>query len=196
MGEGGGPMLEGLTRRDLLKMSLAAGALGVASPLLPACAPSPDRSKLANPLQHLSDVQYGVLLKSASLVLPPPDSGLPDHAQLPIIENLDRFFGAFPAALRSQIGDGFTLFEYGAIVMGWHFRPFTRLSDEDALDYLVRWRTGYPIQKAMYKVITYSLMACYWQEEVTWKPVGYLGPLYKRVDIRALGNTPLPGERA
>ena len=195
MRERGKPMLEGLTRRDVLKMSLAAGALGVASPLLPACAPSPDRSKLANPLQHLTDVQYGVLAKSAPLVLPSPGSGLPDQAQLPIIENLDRFFGAFPATLRSQIGDGIALFEYGAIVMGWHFRPFTRLSDADARDYLVRWRTGYPIQKAIYKVIISSLMACYWQEEVTWKSVGYLGPLYKRFNIPALGNAPLPGER-
>ncbi|MFQ5457620.1 MAG: twin-arginine translocation signal domain-containing protein [Myxococcota bacterium] len=190
------PILLDLSRRDVLKMSLAAGALGVLGPLLPACSPTPGASKGANPPRYLTDLQYAVLMKAVPLVLPPPGAGLPDPASLPIPENLDRFFGSFPPPIRKQISDGFALFEYGALVLGWHFKSFTRLSDEAARDYLVRWRTGHTIQKAIYRAITLALMSCYWQEEATWKPVGYAGPLYKRAEILSLGNAPLPGDRA
>ena len=189
--EGPNPF-QGLTRRELLKLSLGAGALGLAAPLLPGCGPPADAPPRPEGLSHLSDLEYAVLERAAPVVLPPPGDGLPDHRQLPVFENLDRFFAAFPAPIRGQVADGIKLFEYGAVVVGWHFRAFTRLSDDDARDYIVRWRTGAAVQKAVYQLLTRALISCYWQCPATWKPVGYRGPLYLRETIQSLGNAPLP----
>ncbi|MDP3938184.1 MAG: hypothetical protein Q8R92_08600 [Deltaproteobacteria bacterium] len=186
--------LSGVTRRDLLKLTLGAGALGLAAPLLPGCGPAPDAPARPANFSHLSDLEYAVFHKAAPVVLPPPGDGLPDYRQVPVFDNLDRFFGSFPDPVRKQVADGLRLFEYGAIVIGWHFRSFTRLSDDDARGYILRWRTGNAVQKAVYQVLTRALISCYWQAPVTWKSVGYAGPLYLRETIPSLGNAPLPTE--
>ncbi len=187
-------LLAGLTRRDLLKLTLGAGALGLAAPLLPGCGPAPNAPTRPVKLSHLSDLEYAVFLKAAPVVLPPAGDGLPDYLQVPVFDNLDRFFAAFPEPVRKQVADGLKLFEYGAIVIGWNFSSFTRLSDEAARDYIIRWRTGNAIQKAVYQLLTRALISCYWQAPVTWKSVGYAGPLYLRETIPSLGNAPLPTE--
>jgi hypothetical protein len=188
-------MLDGLTRRDVLKLSVAAGAVGAAASLLPACKPVVDKSGYPYPLETVSDLEFAVLTKAADVVLPPPGMGLPDHHDLPIVRNVDHQLSVWPAPIRKQIGDGLTLFEYGAILIGWHLKPFTRLDPDRARDYLVHWRTGHRVQKALYGVITRLLLGAYWQEEATWAPVGYGGPVYLRVRIRSLGNAPLPEEQ-
>jgi len=191
--DGHGPTrLPGLSRRDVLKLSLGAGALGLAAPLLPGCGPPADAPKRPESLSHLSDLEYAVLARAAPVVLPPAGSGLPDYRQIPVFDNLDRFFASFPATVRTQIGDGLKLFEYGALILGWHLRSFTRLSDDDARGYIIRWRTGRTVQKAVYQVLTRALLSCYWQAPATWKFVGYAGPLYLRESIPSLGNAPMP----
>ncbi len=189
-------MLDGLTRRDVLKLSLAAGVVGAAAPLLPGCKPVVDKSGYPHPLETVSDLEFAVLTKAAEVVLPSPEVGLPDHRDLPIVRNVDHQLSVWPASIRAQIGDGLKLFEYGAILVGWHLKPFTRLSPDQARDYLVRWRTGHRLQKAVYGVITRLLLGAYWQEEATWEPVGYGGPAHRRVRVPALGNAPLPEEQA
>jgi hypothetical protein len=189
-------MLNGLTRRDVLKLSLAAGAVGVTAPLLPGCKPVVDRSGYPHSLETVSDLEFAVLTKAAEVVLPPPGVGLPDHRELPIVRNVDHQLSGWPSSVREQVEDGLTLFEYGAILLGWHFKPFTRLGSDQARDYLVCWRTGHRVQKAVYGAITRLLLGAYWQEEVTWEPVGYGGPAHRRVRIPSLGNAPLPEERA
>jgi hypothetical protein len=189
-------MLQGLTRRDVLKLTLAAGALGAAAPLLPGCGPVADRSRYPHPLETVSDREFAVLTKAAEVVLPSGEPGLPDHKTLPILKNVDHVLSIWPVPLRKQVGDGLLLFEYGAILLGWHFRPFTRLGPEEAGSYLRRWRTGGSVQKAVYKVLNSLLLSCYWQEEATWAAVGYGGPVYRRVEIPSLGNAPLPEDQA
>jgi hypothetical protein len=189
-------MLDGLTRRDVLKLSLAAGAVGAAAPLLPGCKPVVDKSAYPHPLETVSDLEFAVLTKAAEVVLPPVGVGLPDHRELPILRNADHQISVWPASLREQVGDALVLFEYGAVLLGWHFRPFTRLEADQSRAYLVRWRTGHRVQKAVYGAITRILLSAYWQEEATWAAVGYEGPVYTRVQIPSLGNAPLPEERA
>jgi hypothetical protein len=187
--------LQGLTRREMLKLSLAAGALGATATVLPGCSPPLDRAQDKYPIKNLSNLEYSVLSKAAGVVLPPRDSGLPDHRELPVLRNADHLFSTANAQGRKALGDALALFEYGAIVAGWHFKPFTRLSDEAAHEYLVSWRTGRTIQKAVYGAVTKVLIASYWMEDATWKPVHYAGPMHLRVQVAALGNAPLPQDR-
>lgn len=185
-------MLDELTRRDVLKLSLAAGALGVTAPFLPGCSSAFDRSSFPATLNQLNDLECAVMTRVAAVTLPPKGMGLPDYRDLPILENVDHFFGNMPPYVRDQLGDGVVLLEYGAILIGLHLRPFTRLNDEKAQAYLIGWGTGRRIQKAIYNAVTKIVVSAYWQEEATWEPVGYKGPLYKRSNIPSLGNTPLP----
>jgi hypothetical protein len=189
-------MIDGLTRRDVLKLSLAAGAFGAAAPLLPGCGPGDGRLRYPHPLETVSDREFAVLTRAAGVILPSGGGGLPDHRELPILKNVDHLLSIWPEPVRGQVGDGLTLFEFGAVLIGLHLRPFTRLDAEEAGVYLRRWRTGGRVQKAVYKVLNTLLLSSYWQEEATWAPVGYEGPVYTRVPIPSLGNAPLPEERA
>jgi hypothetical protein len=182
--------LEGLTRRDLLKLSLAAGTLGAAATLLPGCAPPMKRSKYSHPIENLNDMEFSVLSKAADVILPGAGSGFPDHKSLPVLANADHLLAIAPAPGRKAVGQALALFEYGALLT--RFKPFTRLDPQQAQEYLVAWRTGHVIQKSVYGAITKLLVACYWQEEPPWKVVGYQGPLHLRVQIASLGNAPLP----
>jgi hypothetical protein len=172
-------MIDGLTRRDVLKLSLAAGAFGAAAPLLPGCGPGDGRLRYPHPLETVSDREFAVLTRAAGVILPSGGGGLPDHRELPILKNVDHLLSIWPEPVRGQVGDGLTLFEFGAVLIGLHLRPFTRLDAEE-----------------VYKVLNTLLLSSYWQEEATWAPVGYEGPVYTRVPIPSLGNAPLPEERA
>lgn len=184
--------LEGLTRRDLLKLSLAAGTLGTAGALLPGCSPPLRKFTYGYPLDSLTDLDYSVLMKAAEIVLPSGDTGLPDWRGLPVLKNVDRAFSMATLRAHKGMSSALALFEYGAFFIGWHLRPFTRLSPEKARAYLASWRTGKTIQKSVYAALTKLLLASYWQEEPTWKPVGYEGPVYRRFVIPSLGNATLP----
>jgi len=187
--------LEGLTRRDLLKLSLAVGALGAATTVLPGCAPPMKRSEYGYPIENLTDLEYSVLSKAADVILPGVGSGLPDHKSLPVLRNADHLLSNVPAPGRKAVGQGFLLLEYGAIVSGMRLKPFTRLDPQQARDYLVSWSTGGTIQKAVYSAVTKILVASYWMEEPAWKIVKYLGPIHLRVQIASLGNAPLPQDQ-
>jgi len=185
--------LEGLTRRDLLKLSLAAGTLGAAATVLPGCSPPLKRSEYPYAITNLSDLEFSVLSKAADVILPGADSGLPDHRSLPVLRNADHMLAIAPEPGRKGFGQSLVLFEYAALVS--RFKPFTRLDPQQARDYLVAWRTGHAIQKAIYSSVTRLIIACYWAEEPTWKVVKYQGPVHLRVQIASLGNAPLPQDQ-
>ena len=185
--------LEGLTRRELLKLSLAAGALGAAATVLPGCAPPLKRSEYAYPIGNLNDMEFSVLSRAADVILPGAGSGFPDQKSLPVLRNADHLLANAPAPGRKAVGQALALFEYAALVT--KFKPFTRLDPQQAHDYLVAWRTGHTIQKAVYSAVTKMLVACYWQEEPPWKVVSYQGPIHLRVQIASLGNAPLPQDQ-
>jgi len=185
--------LEGLTRRDLLKLSLAAGALGAAATVLPGCAPPMKRSEYSHPIENLSDLEFSVLSKAADVILPGAGSGFPDHKSLPVLSNADHVLANAPEPGRKAVGQALALFEYAALVT--KLKPFTRLDPQQAHDYLVSWRTGHLIQKAVYAAVTKLLVASYWEEEPPWKVVDYQGPVHLRVQIASLGNSPLPQDQ-
>ena len=185
--------LDGLTRRDLLKLSLAAGALGAAATVLPGCSPPLRRSEYAHPITNLNDMEFSVLSRAADAILPGAGSGLPDHKSLPVLRNADHLLAIANEPGRKAFGQALALFEYAALIT--KFKPFTRLDPQQAQDYLVQWRTGRTVQKAVYAAITKTLVACYWQEEPPWKVVSYQGPLHLRFQIASLGNAPLPQDQ-
>jgi hypothetical protein len=185
--------LEGLTRRDLLKLSIAAGALGAAATVLPGCSPPLKRSEYSHPIENLNDMEFSVLSRAADVILPGAGSGLPDHKSLPVLRNADHLLAGATEPGRKAVGQALAILEYGALVT--KFKPFTRLDPRQAHDYLVGWRTGHTIQKAVYAAVTRMLVASYWQEDPPWKVVDYQGPIHLRVQIASLGNAPLPQDQ-
>jgi hypothetical protein len=91
-----------------------------------------------------------------------------------------------------QVRIGLKLFNYGAILIGFHFTRFVHLSVEQRLGYIERWEEGMEIQRGISTVLKKLMCYGYWKDVEAGRAIGYQGPVSEAGGIPSLGNAPMP----
>lgn len=175
-----------LSRRAFLTGAASAAALALA-----ACSPA---QPPPGEFKHLASDEHRLFVKLLPVFLPVEGTGLVAPMAVPTLANIDGFFGRFPPKLRGDLGLGLKLFDYGALVIGWHFRRFISLDADAARAYCARWESGNTVQRGVFGALKQIIYVSYWREPATWPPIGYEGPVTARYGLPRLGNAPLPPE--
>jgi hypothetical protein len=87
---------------------------------------------------------------------------------------------------------GLKLFNYGSVLIGFHFARFVSLSEEQRLAYIRRWEDGIEMQRGISTVLKKLVCWGYWQDIEAGRAIGYQGPVSENGDIPSLGNAPMP----
>ena len=178
--------LQPFGRRALLR----GGSIGLVATGLTACS----GSTVATPagIKHLGS-QYAIFDQLIKTFMPiPRGSRLVTADKVPVRENIDTLYGGLPADIRHDLGQGLTLLNYGAILIGFHLKPFVSLEHSDAVAYCRSWQSGRSIQRSLMWVLKQFVFLSYWREPVTWAAIEYDGPVSRRLGTPRQGNSPLP----
>lgn len=175
-----------LSRRAFLTAAASGAVLGLA-----ACTPA---APAPSGFKHLSGDEHTLFVKLLPIFLPTESTGLVAPTEVPTLANIDGFFGRFPAELRRNLGLGLKLFDWGALVVGWHFKRFVALDAAAAVAYCARWESGNTVQRGVFGALKQIIYVSYWREPATWPAIGYEGPVTARYGLPRLGNAPLPTE--
>lgn len=175
-----------LSRRAFVTGAASAAALAMAA-CSPAIPPSTE-------YRHLAGDEHRLFVKLLPVFLPVEGTGLVPPLAVPTLANIDAMFGRFPAKLRGDLGLGLKLFDWGAFVVGWHFKRFVSLDAGAARAYCARWESGNTVQRGVFGALKQIIYVSYWREPATWPPIGYEGPVTARYGLPRLGNAPLPSE--
>lgn len=177
-----------LTRRKFLLRG-AQGAMLITTAGLAACS---DKQSQFPPAKYLSQHQVAFFHHLANVLLPTNNSELTSVSDVPIVDTLDHVFSYSSEEIRSNLGTAIKLFEYGGWVIGGHFSRFTKLEAEEAVEYIDQWQNGHPIQQGIATILKKLVYASYWQEESTWPPLEFDGPVSDKWGLKSLGEAPLP----
>lgn len=179
--------LGAMTRRKWLKSALAlTAATGAVY-----CSPA-KKLEIPADIVSLSPGEFSLFQKVVAVFLPVAQWKMIAPEQTPLMRNIDKLFQHIPPKTRGDLGIGLKLFQYGPIVMGWHFTSFDHLSLQDAAVYCAKWQNGNLVQRGVFGALKQIVYMSYWREPVTWGPIGYDGPVSKRNGFEKLGNAPLP----
>ena len=179
--------LGAMTRRKWLKSALVlTAATGAVY-----CSPA-KKIELPADITNLSQSEFSLFQKVIEVFLPVDQWKMIPTGQTSLLRNIDNLFRHIPAKTRGDLGIGLKLFNYGPIVMGWHFTSFANLSLQDAAAYCEKWQNGNLVQRGVFGALKQIVYMSYWREPVTWGPIGYDGPVSKRNGYARLGNAPLP----
>lgn len=177
--------LQPFNRRAFLKGSVMAG-VGVAAALSLGCS-----NDGAQNHAYMSNEDAEVLNKLVGVIFPAVD-GIYPVANVPMLENINDLLGFVDPGLRGDLSAGIKLFNYGAIILGWHFTTFLDLNAEDALRYVNDWQNGNEIQRGLLSGLKKLIYTAYWRDENTWEAVEFDGPVSDKWGLKSLGNTPMP----
>ena len=130
--------------------------------------------------------------KFAEVMLPTEGTPLKPRSEVAIIENVARAFSLMDEPTLEQVRIGLKLFDYGALLIGWHFSRFVNLSAEDRLAYIRRWENGIEIQRGISTVLKKLTYVGYWSDIEAGRAIGYPGPVSVQGRIPNLGNAPMP----
>lgn len=176
------------SRRGFLLRGAAGLAVGGMA-LQAACAPSaPTPAAYGN-----IGADYPVIDKLVRTLIPfEREPRLAKPEQVPVLANINAIFGDLPANVRSDLGKGLSLFNYAAIVLGFHGKPFTSLNGDQAEAYARRWEHGNKTQQALMFALKQIVYISYWREPAAWPAIDFEGPTTRKYGVPSLGNAPLP----
>lgn len=182
------------SRRTVALKAPAAAAAALA--FVSGCTPSERLLRPDGEIRHMDSFTWSMWSRLVQVFLPvAPDSVLVAPDKLPLLRNIDEALASLDEVTRTQLSDGLKLLNYGAVVIGFHWRPFLALDDEAATTYLRRLEAGsIAALRGLIHVLKQFVFTAYWQEPATWAPVGYAGPFTKPNGIPLQGNAPLPAD--
>lgn len=175
-----------LYRRTFTQLSLLSGAGAL---VLPACT---DVTPVHRGSVTLTSDERELLERFAEVFLPTEGTPLKPRSEVPVIQNVEHAFSLMDAPILDQVRVGLGLFNYGAILIGFHFARFVQLSVEDRLDYIQRWEQGVEMQRGIVGVLKKLICLGYWQDIEAGRAIGYQGPVSIAGGVPSLGNAPLP----
>ncbi|MDX1693918.1 MAG: twin-arginine translocation signal domain-containing protein [Ketobacteraceae bacterium] len=179
--------LQPLSRRRLLKTCVAAGAGALAFGSLGCSEPAQQNATHLNP-------DTAAVFTGLSRVMFPPNEQLFSVDNVAITEPVSHLLGLLDPAVRKDLTTAVSLFDYGAIVLGWHFSRFSRLDQEAASRYVHRWQNGNQLQRGIITTLKKLVYTAYWKDPRTWEAVGFDGPVSDKWGLEKLGNAPVPSE--
>ncbi|MFQ5667039.1 MAG: hypothetical protein ACE5I7_11480 [Candidatus Binatia bacterium] len=173
-------LLVSLDRRTLLKTSLRAATALTLAPLLPGCTASPPRAERFDKLRFFSKEEGYVLERFTARMLP-PHPGRPTVEDVELIVRLDEEINWLQTNIDARLGSDLKhllqLVEYGPFLIGFKFRPFTRLADAAQDDFLQRWaRHRFATLRMAFRNLRALCVFFYLCDDRTWNSMRYAGP--------------------
>ena len=130
------------------------------------------------------------------MLLPLSGTRLASIDTVPVLHNIDAMMGLLSQSVRKELAAGLAVFDYAALVSGWHGKRFIDLDSNEAVAYFDRWSQGNSVQRALATVIKKFVYVAYWRDPATWPAIEFDGPVSDRWGLPSLGNTPMPNETA
>lgn len=176
--------LMGLSRRNFLRIS------GVGA--VTALAGGASLAALPAGVKFMNDAEAAIFTRLAQVVLPVADSPLLPWTPDALLQTLD---GALLATMEPHIltglKGGMQYFNDGPMTL--YKKRFTELSDTEATAFCDAWSdSNLPPQRGLTMGLKKLVQLSYWANPATWEPIGYDGPMTKRLGLKSLGNAPLP----
>ena len=181
-------MKQKIHRRTFTKLGVLTGASALVLPSWEAVA------RASTTAVDLTDDERALLERFSETMLPTEGTPLKPRQEVPVVGNIAHALSLLDPAILEQVRVGFKLFDYGAIVIGFHFARFVNLTDEQRVEYIHRWETGATIQRGVVDLLKKLTYVGYWQDIEAARAVGYRGPVSVEGGIPSLGNAPLPDE--
>ncbi len=178
-------------RRVFLKSLTVAGL--AATTFMGGCT-QPEQGQQSSGEENLDPAQIYFFNQLTNVLLPVSGFGFPDVLSVPLLENIKHFFSLLGEPVRSDLKKAITVFDYGAIVSGWHFKRFVSLSEKERTEYIIRWQEGNELQRAITSTLKKIVYTAYWREPLTWKAMEFDGPVSEKWGLAPLGTAPIPKE--
>ena len=178
-------MAQKLYRRTFAKLSLLSGGALV----LPTAT---SVSAYHSAGVELTADERELLERFAEVFLPTEGSSLKPRSEVPVLDNIQHAFSLMDEPILEQVRIGLKLFDYGAVVIGFHFSRFVGLSATDRLDYIHRWENGIAMQRGIVDVLKKLMYVGYWSDIDAGRAIGYPGPVSVAAGVPNLGNAPMP----
>jgi hypothetical protein len=173
-------------RRTFVQISALSGLGALA---LPACC---DAGVGPGDAIELSAEERELMERFAEVFLPTDGTSLKPLSEVPVVDNIEHAFSLIDEPTLEQVRIGLKLFNYGSIVIGFHFARFVHLSAEDRLNYIHRWEQGVGVQRGIVGVLKKLMYFGYWQDIEAARAIGYQGPVSVASRLQSLGNAPMP----
>ena len=130
----------------------------------------------------------------AEAMLPTDGTSLKPLSDVPVADNIARALALLDEPVLEQVRVGLKLFDYGAVVIGFHFARFSSLPVRQRVDYIHRWEDGVATQRGIVDLLKKLTYLGYWQDLEACRRIDYLGPVSVAGGIPSLGNAPMPVE--
>lgn len=176
--------LMGLSRRNFLRFSGAGAVTALAGGASLAALPSG--------VKFMNEAEAAIFTRLAQVVLPVADSPLLPWTPDALLQTLD---GALLATMEPHIlmglKGGMQYFNDGSMAL--YKKRFTELNDTEATQFCDAWsNSDLPPQRGLTMGLKKLVQLSYWANPATWEPIGYDGPMTKRLGLKSLGNAPMP----
>ncbi|MEM7434054.1 MAG: hypothetical protein AAF436_02810 [Myxococcota bacterium] len=175
-----------LHRRTFTKLAALSSAGVLITPGCTSEAPASGSLAKLNPDERVMFERFG------AVYIPTEGTNLKPLSEVPVLDNIDRVLGHLDEPTLDEVHTGLKLFDYGSIVLGFHFARFGNLTPEDRTSYIRRWEDGGETQRAVVGLIKKLVAFGYWQDVDAAQRVGYQGPVSDEAKILSLGNAPMP----
>jgi len=129
-------------------------------------------------------------------LIPTGETGLRPLSEVPVVDNVASAIAFFDEPTLEEVRTAFKLFDYGAVVIGFHFQRFSKLSASDRDAYIRHWEEGVTIQRGIVDLLKKLTFVGYWQDIEACRAVGYRGPVSIEGGVPYLGNAPMPVEES
>ncbi len=175
-----------LHRRTFTKLGILTGASVI---VLPACE---DADAVPRDGVALTADERELMERFAEVYLPTEGTSLKPRSEVPVVDNIEHAFTLMDEPTLEQVRLGLKLFDYGSVLIGWHFSRFVSLSAEKRLAYIRRWEDGMAAQRGIVGVLKKLICLGYWKDIEAGRAIGYQGPVSVAGGVASLGNAPMP----
>jgi hypothetical protein len=174
----------GLSRRNFLRFSAAGAAMAGTSGLSFAALP--------NGVKFMNESEAALFLRVAQVTIPVAGSKLVPWTSDGLLQTLDAaLLATMEPHILSGLKGGLQYFNEGPTSV--FKKRFTELSDEDATKFCDLWSdSDLPPQRGLTMGLKKLVQLSYWANPASWAPLGYDGPITKRLGLKSLGNAPMP----
>ena len=172
-----------LQRRDFLRFAGAAAATGLAGGV---------HAALPAGVKFMDETEAAVFTRLAQVVLPVADSKLVPWTPQALLQTLDAaLLATMEPHILAGLKGGIQYFDEGPVAT--YKKRFTALTDAEATQFCDAWGdSNQPPQRGLAMGLKKLVQLSYWANPASWVPLGYDGPMTQRLDIKRLGNAPLP----